>query len=403
MSNTISSLSEVIDSLHATPKYQDDGYSMVRVVDVENDFLSLEGCFKVDKETYLNHNKKHHPVRGDIIITRVGSYGMVGYVDIDDKFCLGQNLSIIHPENIFDGKFLYYYILSPFMQKVIYGNIGGSAYKSLGLEEIRKLPLKIEGLNRKRIGEFLYIIDKKIHTNKKIISTLESMAKTLYDYWFVQFDFPDANGRPYKTSGGKMIWNEELGREIPEGWQILSLKELASYSTERISSSEMTRQNYVGMDNMIANRCGIKESEYDPPEGDMIRFKANYILLGNIRPYFKKIWLAGYNGGCSPDVLAIMPNEDSISEFVYTTLSQDTFFDYDTAGAKGTKMPRGDKDHIMSYPIPWNKKLAIIFGERLRAGYKMRNKLMIENKSLTKLRDFLLPMLMNGQVGFKET
>ena len=401
MSDTISSISRVIDSLHSTPQYQDKGYSMVRVVDVNNDFLSLEKCLKVDKDTYIKHNKNHQPVSGDIIITRVGSYGMVGYVDTIDEFCLGQNLSVIHPKKFDDGKFLYYYILSPFMQKVIYGNIGGSAYKCLGLEDIRNLPLNVEGLSRREIGTFLYRIDKKIDVNKRIIKTLESMAKTLYDYWFVQFDFPDENGHPYKTSGGKMEWNETLSREIPVGWEVCSFEELAGYSTERIPSNKLTRQSYVGMDNMIANRGGVRESEYEPPEGDMIRFKTNHILLGNIRPYFKKIWLAGYDGGCNPDVLAIVANEAVMAEFLYATLSQDAFFDYDTAGAKGTKMPRGDKDHIMRYPIPCDKKMATIFGRCVRAGYKMKSRLTFENAELTALREFLLPMLMNGQVTFR--
>ena len=132
MSKKLSDVAEVIDSLHATPEYTEDGYSMVRVVDINNSFLHLDKCFKVDKETCDKHNKNHIPKKGDIIITRVGSYGMMAFVDTDEEFCLGQNIAIISPKT--NSKYLYYYLQSPYMQSIIYGKSGGSSYKCIGLE-----------------------------------------------------------------------------------------------------------------------------------------------------------------------------------------------------------------------------------------------------------------------------
>lgn len=361
-------------------------------------------------DTSVEEQERYSIKEGDIFLTRTSetldelAMSSVAVKDYPHATYSGF-LKRLRPtqSDITYAKFMAFYLRSAYFRKIIDNNATMTLRASFNEDIFSWLHLMLPDYNeQKKIGDWLYALESKIKNNHRVITTLESMAKTLYDYWFVQFDFPDANGRPYKTSGGKMEWNETLSREIPAGWEVSSLEELASYSTERISSNKLTRQNYVGMDNMIANRGGVRESEYNPPEGDMIRFKANHILLGNIRPYFKKIWLAGYDGGCNPDVLAIVANEEVIVEFLYATLSQDTFFDYDTLGAKGTKMPRGDKEHIMSYPIPWNRELAIIFGERMRTGYRIKNQLAFLNAKLTALRDYLLPMLMNGQVTFRQ-
>ena len=132
---------------------------------------------------------------------------------------------------------------------------------------------------------------------------------------------------------------------------IKELKNYAYYSDDRISSFEIEKNFYIGVDNMLPNKLGITKSQYNPLEGNLIKFQIGDILLSNIRPYFKKIWLATFDGAASPDVLVIRPFDCNLSEFIYSSLSQDTFFDYDMMGSKGTKMPRGDKNHIMEFPI----------------------------------------------------
>lgn len=129
------------------------------------------------------------------------------------------------------------------------------------------------------------------------------------------------------------------------------LSDFAYYVDDRISNDSLTIENYIGVDNLIANRGGVKISNYLPTEGSSIKFRKNDILIGNIRPYFKKIWLATFDGGCSADVLCIRPVKKELAQYLYACLSQDQFFDYDMAGAKGSKMPRGDKKHIMNFPV----------------------------------------------------
>jgi len=129
------------------------------------------------------------------------------------------------------------------------------------------------------------------------------------------------------------------------------LKDFAYYVTDKIKNCNVNSDNYIGVDNMLPDKAGVKPSEYVPTTGSSTAFKTGDILIGNIRPYFKKIWLATFDGGCSPDVLCIRAKENVSSMFLYAVLSQDTFFAYDMAGSKGSKMPRGDKDHIMNYPV----------------------------------------------------
>ena len=277
----------------------------------------------------------------------------------------------------------------------------GSAVPTLNRNHIHALDVIIPDTieEQKKIAHILKTLDDKIKINNRLNTTLEAMAKTLYDYWFVQFDFPDEHGRPYKTSGGSMTYNEELGREIPTGWEVIPLKSIAEYNNNL--KEVVLSENYIGIDNMLPNMKGVTSSTYDVPAGSIIGFEKRDILIGNIRPYFKKIWLADFNGGCSPDVLALHANIDSLTEFVYSSLANDTFFDYDTKGAKGTKMPRGDKAHIMSFPIAFNQKLAKKFSGIVQDMFIKKGQSVVENRYLTQLCDFLLPLLMNGQVTFK--
>ena len=127
------------------------------------------------------------------------------------------------------------------------------------------------------------------------------------------------------------------------------LSEFAYFVSTKINVKELTRSNYIGVDNMLQNKNGIMQSEYLSDNGYAIAFKENDILIGNIRPYLKKIWLATFDGGCSQDVLCLRCHNSRLSGFIFSLLSQDCFFDYVMKGSKGTRMARGDKKHILNY------------------------------------------------------
>lgn len=130
------------------------------------------------------------------------------------------------------------------------------------------------------------------------------------------------------------------------------LRQLFNYSNSRISSTLLTSQNYIGVDNMLQNMAGKIDSNFVPVSGTSTEYKIGDILLSNIRPYLQKIWFADNNGGSSNDVLVLQKNDENVdSKYIYYLLKQEEFFDYVMEKPKGIKMPRGDKQHIMDYKI----------------------------------------------------
>lgn len=410
MSKTLADCAKIIDCLHATPSYCTDGFPMVRVENVNNNFLNLQECLKVDEATCDLHNKNHVPQINDIIITRVGSYGMISLVNTNEKFCLGQNIAIISPYK--NGRFYYYYLLSPYIQKIIYGNSGGSSYKSLSLEQIRKLPVNIENLNLAKIENALYAIDSKIDNNNAIISELQAMAKTLYDYWFLQFDFPDENGKPYKSSGGKMVWNEELKREIPEGWEVKSLDflgEIVAGGTPSTSNPDYYCENGIGWitpkDLADSNRKYISHGERDITELGLKESSAILMPEGSVlmtsRAPIGYLAIATESLTTNQGFKSIVPKAKYGSEFVYQTLY--AMMPYIKTFGSGSTFAEISKSMVaeLKVIVP-SDKVVKLFQERVESTCKKIELCETENQELASLRDFLLPMLMNGQVTFKE-
>ncbi|WP_374125356.1 restriction endonuclease subunit S [Leptotrichia hongkongensis] len=144
------------------------------------------------------------------------------------------------------------------------------------------------------------------------------------------------------------------GVDISDKVEWKTLSEVAKYSKDRISFEYLNEKNYIGVENLLKNRLGKIDSSNVPIEGNSIKFNIGDILIGNIRPYLRKIWLADVEGGTNGDVLAIKVKDKNkiLSEFLYQLLSDEKFFDYNIKYSKGAKMPRGDKEKIMEYKIP---------------------------------------------------
>ena len=136
-----------------------------------------------------------------------------------------------------------------------------------------------------------------------------------------------------------------------EEWKVYKLGDICAFNTERISLNLLNEGNYISTENMLPNIGGITISSNLPASGNAINYKEGDILISNIRPYFKKIWYANKEGGCSADVLCIRANKGIDKQYLYYLLAQQDFFDYVMAGAKGCKMPRGDKQHIMNWEV----------------------------------------------------
>jgi type I restriction enzyme, S subunit len=252
---------------------------------------------------------------------------------------------------------------SEFDREACFYAIGG-VRGSLEWDDFCNMRLPVPSIDKQReiVQEYYTIIDR-IKLNEQFNKKLEEAAQAIYKQWFIDFECPisedyatkvgkpELAGQPYKSSGCKMVWNDELGLDIPEGWEYGTLKDLASYSSNRINVSSLDVSTYISTENMLTNRGGIKEAAALPNVKTVARFYPGDILISNIRPYFKKIWSAEFEGGCSNDILCITPRDNTCVFYLYQLLEKDSFFDYVMSGSKGTKMPRGDKTWIMNYPV----------------------------------------------------
>lgn len=192
--------------------------------------------------------------KGDVAITKDSEtrndIGVATYISEElDNVLLGYHCILIHPnEEIVLGKYLNVVLHSSYAQKYFEANASGSGQRyTLTDTLVKEMPIPLPDINMQRkIGDIPSYIDRKIENNNKINAELESMAKTIYDYWFLQFEFPNEEGKPYKSSGGKMVWNEELKREIPEGWECKTIKDIENNIITGKTPSSKVPEYYNG-------------------------------------------------------------------------------------------------------------------------------------------------------------
>ena len=299
-----------------------------------------------------------------------------------------------------DPFFAYYFLKNLDLKSLN----SGSAQPSLNRNYVYPLRIHVPKVDeQKKIAAVLSALDAKIDLNHRINAELEALAKTIYDYWFVQFDFPDAHGRPYKSSGGAMVWNDTLKREIPAGWEALPLSRLVDEIKDGVAPAAFSSATpYVGLEH-IARKSIVLSSwaSADKASSNKIAFRKGDILFGKIRPYFHKVALATMDGIASTDAIVMRPRQPELAALALETIFSDRFVDSATASSTGSKMPRADWKVMRNYCIAVPGKASSIAVEYQRmfdgiAG-KIENNVQ-ENRELTRLRDWLLPPLMNGQV-----
>jgi len=353
--------------------------------------------------------KKYRVEIGDIVYSRRGNIERCALISENDAGALcGTGCLRIRPDKMLvNAVFLSFYLSTPHIRKWIVDNATGATMLNLNSAILKKLPVELPDLKEQyRIANELQAIDDKIKNNSKLITTLESMAKTLYDYWFVQFDFPDANGRPYKTSGGKMEWNENLSREIPAGWKVDNLFRIASYV------NGLACQKYRPQGNEESLPVIKIREMHEGVRPDTERVSANIPLenvIGDGDILFSwsatleiQYWTGG-KGGLNQHIFKVIPSEDFPKEYIYHQLKDYIVNFVKIAEARKTTMGHITQDHLkLSRIVIPPYEVLRRFEARIKPIHKQMVKCNQENRKLTYLRDFLLPMLMNGQVTFRQ-
>lgn len=227
------------------------------------------------------------------------------------------------------------------------------------------------------------------------------MAKQLYDYWFVQFDFPNEKGKPYKSSGGGMVWNEKLHREIPHDWDVVNLSEYLNVYTEKVSANNLgTSCKYAPIEVLPRRRMSFNEcSPIENAVSGLCRFRKKQILLPNRRVYFHKVCIAAFDGVTRDTVIILNPKNKALLGYAYQIVNDDAFIEYATRHSYGSEQPVLSWESAKIYKTfkPRNQ-LDIIYSKLICPIIDSVTKNELEIAKLIKQRDELLPLLMNGQV-----
>ncbi len=361
----------------------------------------------ITKEKFKEYkNAYSYPKKGDILISAAGTIGRT--VVFDGKDAYFQDSNIVWIEND-ESKVLNEYLFYCY-KNIRWTTSVGSTILRLYNDDIRNTDIIVPHLSeQKKISSVLSSLDDKIALNKKINAKLEAMAKRLYDYWFVQFDYPDKNGKPYKTSGGKMVWNEVLKREIPEGWEVKKLGEVVELLKDgthnppsRVENGialltgtmfgenflDYTKATYIAKEDYF-----IIHSKYEPLENDIIITKIG--TLGNINILRDiDIPIAIH---CNS---ALLRFQNTFGFYYPFFFCKSALFQLRLKSVKGQSIQEfASLDKIASIlcEIP-KDEILISFNKTVKPIMKQMIRISKEIKKLTDLRDRLLPLLMNGQV-----
>ena len=369
---------------------------------VPDELTDLMDTSDKEKETYSIKN-------GDIFLTRTSevvdelAMSCVAVKDYPSASYSGF-LKRLRPTqtDITYSKFMAFYLRSPMFRKTMTNNAVMTLRASLNEAIFSYLDLLLPDYDDQvKVGDLLYLLNEKIELNNRINAELEVMAKTLYDYWFVQFEFPDANGKPYKTSGGKMVYNPTLKREIPEGWSDKTLSQIANITMGQ--SPEGSSYNQEGVGTIFYQGSTDFEWLFPAPRqyttAPSRMAKKGDILL-SVRAPVGDMNIANTDC-CIGRGLAALNSKIGSDGFLFYVMK---YFKqiFDRRNSEGTTFGSITKNDLHSLTLAYpTADLLKKYDDVVTSYNKMIFERSLENRELISLRDWLLPMLMNGQVTVK--
>ena len=316
----------------------------------------------ISQELFNEYKKKYsYPKKGEILISASGTIGRTVIFDGEDAYFQDSNIVwVSHNEEIVINKYLYY------LYQVINWNpsTGGTINRlyNYNLKNIKVILPPIEIQNK--VVQILDKFQSLLSDTKGLLPQEIEQRQKQYEYYREKLLTFDIEGETISRQTDRQVISSDyfvvlkeaadiVGAKIFSNVHKTSLKTIAKYSIQRVSAGALNEKNYVGVENLLKDKVGKVDSSYVPKTGSLIAFKKGDILIGNIRPYLRKIWIADIDGGTNGDVLAISIKENFenkiVPRFLYQILANESFFEYDIKFSKGAKMPRGDKKKIMEY------------------------------------------------------
>ena len=343
--------------------------------------------------------------RSDVLIANIRPYlKKVWFADIDGG--ASSDVLVFRAKEGHSPSFLYAVLLQDSFFDYVMQGAKGSKMPRGDKEQILRYEMPTLSCSEESISTFFLNLDQKIRLNEQINQNLEAMAKQLYDYWFVQFDFPNEEGKPYKSSGDKMVWNEKLKREIPEGWDISFIKDIAttysggtpkSTNIEYYDNGEIAWINSGELNSPIITKttnyitkCGLENSSAK-------LYPSNSILVAMYGATAGKVSLLTFEACSNQAVCGVIPTIENMLYYVYFHISSlySHFITLSTGSARDNISQDTIKNILL--PIP-TRNILKLFDEKIGSIYQTIVNNYQQIDSLTKQRDELLPLLMNGQV-----
>lgn len=356
----------------------------------------IEGNIPIISSSGVSGKHDIEKVKGPGVVT--GRSGLIGSVYYESKDFWPLNTTL-YVKN-FKGnnpKYVYYFLKTMNLKNFQ----TGSSVPTLNRNHLDNIEVTIHEKN-KQVQQIKVLdnIDKKIENNQKIIANLEELSQTLFKRWFVDFEFPDENGNPYKSNGGEMI-DSELGM-VPKGWNFEKLKLLIENIKDNIRTKSLSQEDrYVPID-LIPKR---KLTFYDykssnEAKSSLIKFKKNDILLGSMRVYFHRVSLAPFDGITRNTVFTLRPRDERYLYYLLNAINKDDFIQYAANNSKGSTMPYAVWDGILDEVTVLNPPLQYLieFNSIVQKYFDISIILLKQNRQLEDLRDTLLPKLMSGEI-----
>lgn len=357
------------------------------------------GCFPVFSSAGITGHHNKYKVDGENVIT--GRYGTIGKVYYYDGKCWPHNTAL-YVSDFKRNVPLYIFFL---LQHAL--NVDGndkSTVPGVNRNDLYylKVPFQDDKNIQLQLTRILSLLDRKIALNNAINAELEKTAKLLYDYWFVQFDFPGANGKPYRSSGGAMEYNEQLKRKIPKGWRVKTLSGVVDNITEGTKPGEHLRGLfYTPLDIIPMRRMSFYGGQsYEDANSSLMLYRKNDILLGAMRVHFHRVCISAQDGITRSTTIVMRPKIPDIMPFLYQVLNSNETIEFAVRQSGKSQQPYVNWESELekySFAMPpetlvrqYSRKVRPVIAEVILHEH--------ENHELVSLRDFLLPLLMNGQV-----
>lgn len=403
--------------LHASD-YVEQGVPCIMPANMINNRVDVTSIAMIS-EADAKRLSKYIVSEGDIVYSRRGDVTLKALIREQESgyFC-GTGCLLLRPGSKVDSEFLTYYLSTDTMKWWIKQQAVGATMPNLNTGILARIPFRGPSKEEQStLARVISSLDKKIELNNKINTELEAMAKLIYEYWFVQFDFPDANGNPYKSSGGKMIYNEELKREIPEGWKYVPIEYYADiidpHPSHRAPKEVKEGFPFAGIGDIdkegninlskarVINEDFVLKQEKDYKITD---FSLGYGRVGTVGKVVK-LRKQHFRYALSPTMAVINPKNEIHAGYIYQSIKDPFFYKLALKNTTGTTRPAIGIQLLRKIPVlkPCGKHRDIFeqFELITKQFLKKAGVLNEQNQQLIELRDWLLPMLMNGQASVK--